>query len=98
MSVNMPNLCQQLDSVLATDRLHSALLISTTGAVVVSACLLPQRDRTIISLAALGTETWTEIASSPERDGWATCDVRINSCFFMSLIVTSWGIYLLHLS
>lgn len=73
MSVNMPHLCDLLAEVLIPKRLHSTLLISITGAVVVSACSLPQKDRTIISLAALATETWS--ASEDPTGGWASCDV-----------------------
>jgi hypothetical protein len=67
MSVNMPHLHSLLSEVLLPEQVHSALLLSVNGAVVVSACGLPpqQRQRTILTLAAIAADTWKQNREVP---------------------------------
>lgn len=61
MSVNMPQLHTLLSNALVPQTIDAMLLITVTGAIVISASSFPQaqRQRTSIALAAIATETWT---------------------------------------
>ena len=68
MSVNMPNLCGLLTAALDPSRLTAAALVSTTGAIVVSATnATSSKDRTAIVMASLATAMWEEAATPGEK-------------------------------
>lgn len=68
MSVNMPHLCDLLTKALDPTRLSAAALVTTTGAIVVSACKTSRsKDRTAITMASLATAMWDEAATPGER-------------------------------
>lgn len=68
MSVNMPHLCSLLSAALDPARLTAAALVSTTGAVVVSATnSTNSKDRTAIVMASLATAMWEEAATPGEK-------------------------------
>jgi hypothetical protein len=68
MSVNMPHLCDLLSTALDPTRLTAASLVSTTGAIVVSASKsLKSKDRTAIIMASLATTMWEEAATPGEK-------------------------------
>lgn len=69
MSVNMPNLCGLLTAVLDPTRLTAAALVSTTGAIVVSATnSTSSKDRTAIVMASLATAMWEDAATPGEKE------------------------------
>lgn len=75
MSVNMPHLCDLLSTALDPTRLTAAALVSTTGAIVVSANKSTKsKDRTAIIMASLATAMWEEDATPGEKKD----DVRAN--------------------
>ena len=75
MSVNMPNLCDLLSTALDPARLTAAALVSTKGAVIVSASRSPKsKDRTAIIMVSLATAMWEEAATPGEK----TDEVRAN--------------------
>jgi len=68
MSVNMPHLCDLLSAALDPARLTAAALVSTTGAIVVSATKSTRsRDRTAIVMASLATAMWEDAATPGEK-------------------------------
>ena len=68
MSVNMPHLCDPLSAAPDLTRLTAAALVSTTGAVVVSASnSTKSKDRTAIIMASLATAMWEEAATPGQK-------------------------------
>jgi hypothetical protein len=68
MSVNMPHLCDLLNKALDPTRLTAAALVSTTGAIVVTASKSPKsKDRTAIIMTSLATAMWEEAATPGEK-------------------------------
>ena len=68
MSVNMPHLCGLLSAALDPARLTAAALVSTTGAIVVSATNSTiSKDRTAIVMASLATAMWEDAATPGEK-------------------------------
>lgn len=63
MSVNMPHLHTLFANALDPKSLHTVLLLTVNGAVVISASSVqkPQAQRTTITLAAVAVETWANI-------------------------------------
>jgi len=77
MSVNMPHLHTVFANALDPRNLHTVLLLTVNGAVVISASSVQksQAQRTTITLAAVAVETWANIrealhepSSSSEQD------------------------------
>ena len=69
MSVNMPHLCDLLSTALDPTRLTAAALVSTTGAIVVSASKSTKsKDRTAIIMASLATAMWEDAAMPGEKE------------------------------
>ena len=68
MSVNVPHLCDLLSTALDPTRLTAAALVSTTGAIVVSASRSTKsKDRTAIIMASLATAMWEDAATPGEK-------------------------------
>lgn len=69
MSVNMPQLHTLLSNALVPRTIDAMLLITVTGAIVISASSLPptHRQRTSIALAAIATETWANSREGAEQ-------------------------------
>jgi len=64
----MPHLCDLLNTALDPTRLTAAALVSTTGAIVVSASRSTKsKDRTAIIMASLATAMWEGAATPGER-------------------------------
>jgi hypothetical protein len=96
MSVNIPHLHTLFSNALDPKSLHTVLLLTVNGAVVISASSVPksQAQRTTITLAAVAVETWAnmreallEPSSSGSntlneiQGGWATVEVStITQC------------------
>lgn len=74
MSVNMPHLHSLFASLLDGGQdgpgPHTILLLSITGAVVISASTMPAqtRQRTVITIAAVAVETWNSMLELQELD------------------------------
>jgi hypothetical protein len=68
MSVNMPQLHTLLFNALVPKSIDAILLITVTGAIVISAVSHPQsqRQRTAIALAAIATETYANSREGAE--------------------------------
>ncbi|CAG8718713.1 9420_t:CDS:2 [Acaulospora colombiana] len=65
----MPHLHTLFSKALDPDRLHTIMLTSTTGAIVVSACSIASQERkkATIVLAALAAETWTNVQQDLDK-------------------------------
>jgi hypothetical protein len=65
----MPHLHALFSNALDPNRLHTIMLTSVTGAIVVSACSIPpqERKRATIVLAALASETWANIQQDLDK-------------------------------
>lgn len=65
----MPHLHALFSNALDPDRLHTIMLTSITGAIVVSACSIPSQERkkATIVLAALAAETWTNVQQDLDK-------------------------------
>lgn len=67
MSVNMPQLHALFSNALDPNGLHTILLLTVNGAIIISASSLPstQKPKTTITLAAVAVETWTNVLAPP---------------------------------